>query len=406
MSYHYLLDLAAILISTKILGLFTKKVAMPQVVGALLSGLILGPMGLNFLQETDFIIQVSEVGVIILMFSAGLESDVKELKKSGKASFLVACLGVIVPLAGGFALAHFYPIGTTDLLKNIFIGVILTATSVSITVETLKELGKLTSRSGNIILGAALIDDILGIIALTVIIGLSKGNVDILTVLLKIVGFFAISMVLGYFIHKYFDKWMRSASFDLRRFPLIAFAFCLFWSYVAEEVFGVADITGAFVAGLMIAKTYRCSYVTHRVETLGYLFFAPCFFASIGLKVILPEMGANIIIFSILLCIIAVLTKIVGCALGAKLCNLPNRTCLRVGVGMICRGEVALIVASKGLAAGLISETMFAPVIIMVIVTTIVTPILLKVVYKDGDNKTVEADDPLINRMEKCDIQA
>ncbi len=197
-TYNYLFDLAIILLSTKLLGLITRKVRMPQVVGALLAGLLLGPAVFNILKETSFIHQTAEIGVVVLMFCAGMETDIKELKRSGKASFLIALIGVVVPLVGGFAVAYFFnqpqviasDASCSTFLQNIFIGIILTATSVSITVETLKELGKLKTRSGNAILGAAVIDDILGIIGLTVITSLADSSVNVVVVLLKIVGFF------------------------------------------------------------------------------------------------------------------------------------------------------------------------------------------------------------------------
>ena len=204
--YSYLLDLAVILLCTKLLGLATRKVQMPQVVGALMAGLILGPAMCGVLTETNFIKAVAELGVIVLMFCAGLETDIKELKASGKASFIIALCGVLVPLAGGFALAYFFnkpgmiasDAGGSIFLQNIFIGIVLTATSVSITVETLKELGKLKTRSGNAILGAAIIDDILGIIALTIVTSLADSSVKLWVVLLKIVGFFVFSAVVCY----------------------------------------------------------------------------------------------------------------------------------------------------------------------------------------------------------------
>jgi len=406
MSYYFLVDIALILLSTKLLGLFTRKIAMPQVVGALLAGLVLGPAGFDVLHETDFLVQVSEVGVIILMFSAGLETDISELKKTGTASFLVALLGVIIPLIGGFVVASIFNTGVDTLLQNIFIGVILTATSVSITVETLKELGKLSTRSGNIILGAALIDDVLGIIALTLVMGMAQGDVNIFMVILKIVVFFVVSGVVGYFFHKIFDKWMLKSNIDRRRFSIIAFAFCLLYAFVAEEFFGVADITGAFVAGLIIAKTQRCAYVAHRIDTLGYLFFTPVFFASIGLKAVIPAMSNDILIFSLLIIVVSIVSKIIGCGLGAKICKLPNVSALRIGVGMICRGEVALIIATKGVSAHLMKEEFFTPIILMVIITTIVTPILLKIVYRDKGHTTVYAQDPLVDRMRSKDESA
>ena len=192
--YSYLLDLAIILLSTKVLGLATRKVQMPQVVGALLAGLLLGPAALGWITETNFIHEVAEIGVIVLMFCAGMETDIKELKESGKASFIIALFGVVVPLIGGFAAAWFFnrpdliasDASCSIFLQNIFIGIILTATSVSITVETLKELGKLKTRSGNAILGAAIIDDILGIIALTIVTSMADSSVNVTVVLLKV----------------------------------------------------------------------------------------------------------------------------------------------------------------------------------------------------------------------------
>ena len=189
-SYSFLMTVAIILLSTKLLGLLTKRIAMPQVVGALLAGLILGPACLGVIHETTFLDQIAEIGVIVLMFTAGLETDIGELKRSGKASFLIALIGVIVPLAGGFVIASIFNTQSDAVLQNVFIGVILTATSVSITVETLKEMGKLSTRSGNAILGAALIDDILGILALTLITSLADPSVKIGIVLIKIAAFF------------------------------------------------------------------------------------------------------------------------------------------------------------------------------------------------------------------------
>lgn len=393
--YKYLFDLAIILLSTKLLGLVTKKIRMPQVVGALCAGLILGPaFGLNILSETDFITRLSEIGVIILMFTAGLETDIKELKKTGLASFVIALLGVIVPLAGGFGLAVLFNEGsdsldTSPFLQNIFIGIILTATSVSITVETLKELGRLSTKSGNAILGAALIDDILGIIALTVVTSLADPEVEIWVVLVKIVAFFAFAIGVGFIVHWGYKKWTTNDKADLRRYTIIAFVICLLMSFVAEQYFGVADITGAFIAGMLISNTQRTKYIAAKFETLSYLLLSPIFFASIGLKVVLPSMSTSIIIFTVALTVFAVISKIVGCGLGAKICGFKNKDCLRVGVGMVSRGEVALIVASKGAAVGLMNPTLFGPVVIMVVATTIVTPILLKLVYRSKNKSEV-----------------
>ncbi|MEO2189317.1 cation:proton antiporter [[Clostridium] innocuum] len=403
-SYRYLLDVALILLSTKVFGLLTRRIEMPQVVGALVAGLLLGPACFNIVQESEFLDHIAEIGVIVLMFSAGLETDISELKKSGRNSFVIAVIGVLVPLIAGYVLASFFNTEPEAFLQNMFIGVILTATSVSISVETLKEMGKLSTPSGNAILGAALIDDILGIVALTIITGMADTSVQLTEVMLKIVAFFVLAIVVGVFarkgIEKLFDRYQKVH----RRFSILSFAFCLLFAYVAEAFFGVADITGAFIAGLIISGTSRCNYVQMRIETLSYLLISPVFFASIGLKVVLPEMSTSIMIFSVLLLILAILTKIVGCGLGAKLCRYENIQSLRIGIGMVSRGEVALIVASKGMKVGLMNEAFFGPIIIMVVLTTVVTPILLKIVFKDRENDPdVYASSELIEDYEKIE---
>ncbi|NGU66714.1 cation:proton antiporter [Clostridium perfringens] len=391
LSYEFLFDLALILISTKLFGLITKKVRMPQVVGALVAGVILGPAVLNVLSETEFIQKLAELGVIVLMFTAGLETDINQLKKTGKASFIIAVLGVIIPLVGGFFIANIFNKGNdvNTILQNVFIGIILTATSVSITVETLKEMGKLKTRAGNAILGAAIIDDILGIIALTVTTSLADPSINVIIVLAKIVMFFIFAGLAGYLFHWAFIKLDERYQRDLRRFVIIAFVFCLLLSFSAEEFFGVADITGAFIAGLVISDSNRSNYLNSRFETLSYMLLSPIFFASIGIKVQLTAMTKTIFIFAILLLIVAILSKIFGCALGAKLCKYSNRESIQIGTGMISRGEVALIVANKGIAMGLMLPEFLAPVVIVVVVTTIVTPILLKVVF---NNKSKSVD--------------
>ena len=387
LSYHYLLDIALILLATKLLGLFTRRLQMPQVVGALLAGVVLGPAMLNLLHETTFIKQVAELGVIILMFNAGLETNITELRKAGKASFVIALIGVLVPLAGGFGIAYLFNRGdlvqgnTSAFLQNVFIGVILTATSVSITVETLKELGKLDTRAGSAILGAALIDDIMGIIALTVISSFADPSVNIWAVLLKISLFFVFVALVGFLFYKGFSLLIKRNNRDLRRYVIVAFVLCLIMSFSAERFFGVADITGAYFAGLIICNTERSKYIASRFETLSYMLLSPIFFASIGIAVELPSMTVSILLFSLLLLVVAILTKILGCGFGAKLCGYSNAEATQIGVGMVSRGEVALIVANKGAALGLMSSVFFGPTIIIVIVTTIITPILLKIVF-------------------------
>ena len=395
LSYEFLFDIALILMSTKLLGLLTKKIQLPQVVGALLAGLLLGPACLNILHETDFIIQLAELGVIVLMFTAGLETDIKELKKTGKASIIIAILGMIVPLIGGFTLATvFNKGGISDaqapiLLQNIFIGIILTATSVSITVETLKELGKLNTRAGNAILGAAIIDDILGVIALTIVTSATSTEVSIGLVLIKIVLFFIVGGSAGFIFSKAMEHSMNRYNMDLRRFVILSFVFCLLLSFCAEHFFGVADITGAFMAGLVLSNTPRKHYIMNRFDTTAYMLLSPIFFASIGIKVIVPEMTPALIAFSIALVIMAILTKVLGCGIGAKICRYTTQEAIQIGTGMVSRGEVALIVASKGSAFGLMGSVFFGPIVIMVVVTTVITPVLLKLVFSKKSSITV-----------------
>ena len=406
-SYTYVLDLELILLSTKVVGLLTRRVRLPQVVGALLAGLILGPACLGILHQTDFIYQVSEIGVIVLMFCAGLETDIDELKRTGKASFVIALFGVLIPLVGGFAVAAYFnrpgmlesTASTSLMLQNIFIGVILTATSVSISVETLKEMGKLNTRAGNAILGAAIIDDILGIIALTIITSLADSSVNVFLVLGKIVAFFVFVGVGGYLLHIVFQKWVKGYERDLRRFVILAFVICLVFSYCAEEFFGVADITGAFFAGLIITKTTHTDYIARRFSTLSYLLLSPVFFANIGLQVVLPKMSTMIIVFAVVLVLVAVLTKVVGCGLGAKLCKYSNQDCMRIGTGMISRGEVALIVASKGNAVGLMSADLLGPVVIVVVITTIIAPIFLKMTFSGKKKESAYEENNLMKKV-------
>lgn len=351
-----------------------------------------GPAGVGILTETSFLQSVAEIGVIVLMFCAGMETDIKELKACGNGSFIIALCGVLVPLAGGFATAYFFnrpgmiesDASASIFLQNIFIGVILTATSVSITVETLKELGKLKTRSGNAILGAAIIDDILGIVALTIVTSISDPSVKIGMVMLKIVGFFVFAAVVGFIFYKLYKNWVDKANKEKHRHTIVAFVFCLLMAYIAEDVFGVADITGAFIAGLIISNVQRSTYLETKFDTLSYLLLSPVFFASIGLKVELPKMSAAIVGFAVALTIVAVLTKVVGCGFGAKICHYKNYQAKRIGIGMISRGEVALIVASKGTALGLLGSAFLGPIIIVVVITTIITPVFLKVVFAPG----------------------
>ena len=376
-NYNFLVSIAIIMLTTKILGDLTNKFNLTQVVGALLAGVVVGPSCLGLIAETDFISCTAEIGVILLMFMAGMDTDINEIKSNAKACIITACIGVIVPLIGGtLAYALYFHADMSDytqMLKSIFVGVLLTATSVSITVEALREMGKLEGKVGNAILGAAVLDDIIGIVVLTVVSSLKDSSVSISAVLLKILAYLAAMAILAVVIYKCRDQIDRNI--HKRRISTYALAACLLISFASEHFFGVADITGAFLLGLFLSKCKIRSEVARKLSVPSYLFFSPVFFASVGLKVELEGLNGSLILFSLILLLIAVLTKIVGCGLGVKICGFTNIEALQVGVGMVSRGEVALIVAQKGYA---MDAALFPPIVIVVIATTIITPVILK----------------------------
>lgn len=396
MNYEFLLWIALILISTKVLGLLCKAVHLPEVVGALLAGVILGPSALGLMSmEGDtgtLLTYVAEMGVIFLMFSAGLDTDLKELKANIGASFVTALIGVIVPLIGGmigYALYFGEDLSNYDqMLQSLFVGVVLTATSVSITVETLREMGRLSGKVGMTILGAAIIDDILGMVVLAVVSSMKDTSVKPTTVLIKIVLYFVLILILFMVTSRL--EFAIEKNDHKRRVAIFAIAFCFILAYVSEIGFGIADITGAYFVGVMLCQSKIRDYVDVKIHDVSTVFFSCIFFASVGLKVTLGGMTLKVWMFAVILTLIAIISKMVGCGLGAKICKFTWKESLQTGVGMISRGEVALIVAEKGRQVGLISEDLFAPIILVVIVTTLITPILLKVVFK-GDEPAERA---------------
>ena len=388
MDYTVFLWISIIILSTKILGVLCKKIDLPEVVGFLIAGIILGPTCLNIITLTGdngtFLEDASELGVIFLMFSAGLTTEMDEMRKNIGASLVTAIVGVAVPFIGGLvSFTCFYHADMSDynqMLEGLFMGVVLTATSVSITVQTLRELGKLGGRVGTTILGAAVIDDILGIVVLTIVSSLKDTSVSVGSIFIKIAMYVVVILIL-FFVTIKFEPVIDGAD-KKRRAGLYAIAFALLLAYISEEFFGIADITGAYFAGLMLSLSKTSEYIENKVENVTNMFFGSIFFACIGIKVSFGGMDASTWVFAIIFTLVAILTKVVGCGLGAKCCKLNWKESLQVGVGMISRGEVALIVADKGRAYGIVSDAMFPPVVVMVIITTLVTPILLKLVFK------------------------
>lgn len=393
-SYEVLRDLAIILLFAKCFGILARKFKAPQVVGQIIAGLIVGPCLLGWISQTEFITEMAEVGVIILMFSVGLESDLKELIKTGPVAFLIACAGVFVPLVCGAVLyMGFYgvsPWGSENFYKAVFMGTIMTATSVSITVASLQELGKIKSKVGTAIVSAAIIDDVIGIIVLTFVIGFKNPESNPGMVVVKTVAFFAVAIVGGFLVYKLFltlDKRYPHT----RRIPIVSVAFCFALSYIAEKYFGIADITGAYVAGVVLCNLSDNEYIERKVDVSSYMFFGPIFFASIGLKTSFDSMNGKLIAFCICFVIVALLAKVIGCGLVGRLCKYSGSDSLKIGVGMMTRGEVALIVAQKGLAAGLLTADYFTAVILLILVSSILTPIVLKLLYTREDKKAASA---------------
>ena len=338
-SYVFLLSIAIMLLSTKVLGDATNKVNMTQVVGALLAGVLLGPSCFGLIEETDFLAKTAEIGVILLMFTAGLDTDINEMKKNSVACLAIASIGVIVPLVGGTACYYFFfTPGTAsydDILKAVFVGVTLTATSVSITVEALREMGKLEGKVGNAILGAAVIDDIIGIIVLTVVISMKDTSVSISAILLKILIYAVIMLVMGYLLNRFQET--IDTNLGKRRITTYIVAACFIVAYATETFFGIADITGAYLLGLFFSQHRVKKEIARKITVPSYLFFSPIFFASVGLKVEFSGLTGRLMVFSLLLLAVAVLTKVLGCGLGAKLCGFTSREALQVGVGMVSR---------------------------------------------------------------------
>ena len=383
-------DLAIIVVFAKVFGLIARKLKAPQVVGEIIAGLVVGPSVLGIVKLNQFLDICAGLGVVLLMFSAGLGTNLKQLLHTGVKALLIACAGVLVPLIGGTLLYMgfygFSAIGTPQFFTAVFIGVIMTATSVSITVETLKELGKLKTELGTTILSAAIIDDVIGIMVLTFVIGFKNPDSNPGFVALSTLAFFALSVVLGFVIYKAFKiidkRWPHT-----RRIPILALALCFGLSYVAEKVFGIADITGAYVAGIILSKLHDSDYIEQKMDINSYMIFGPIFFASIGLKTEISGFTWELLLFLLAFVAVALVSKIIGCGAMSRLCGFKGSDTLKVGVGMMTRGEVALIVAQRGLTEGMIGSQYFTSVILLIIVSSILTPIILKLLYARDEKK-------------------
>ncbi len=386
-SVRFLLDLAVLLFTAKAFGIAAKKLGAPEVVGQIAAGLLLGPAVLGWVTETDFLAQMAEIGVMMLMFEAGLETDLQKMRKTGLKATIIAFAGVVVPVVSGMLLfMAFYGFGgpgSDQFLKGLFIGVIISATSVSITVAALKELGKLNDEVGTAITGAAIIDDVIGIVVLTIVIGMKPGagSPGVWSILLKVVLFFALAIGSGFLVNL-FMHWLDEHYPHMRRVPIASLCYCFLLGYIAETYFGIADITGAYLAGVVLCNLSERDYIEKKIDISSYMVFAPLFFTGIGLKTSFSAMNARLLIFSILFVVVALIGKVVGCGGSALFLGFNRKDSLKIGIGMMSRGEVALITAQKGLAAGLLTADFFTAIILLILVSSIVTPICLNYVYR------------------------
>ncbi len=384
MTSEFLVPLIVILIASQLGGWLSHRISLPSVFGILVVGLLLGPSVLGLIHSSESLAELAQLGVLILMFLAGLETDATEMRRMGKTSFLTALGGVGLPFLAGAGVARLFGLG---VFESMFIGAILTATSVSISARTLQELGKLQTRVGTVVLGAAVIDDILGVIVLSLVIGMAGGS-DSLFAIIKMIVFFPIAIIVGYGAMPTISRWLKDWHHHEAGLAMVLGVVLLFaW---ASEVFGgMAAVTGAYLAGLLLGRTEMAHRINQGASALGYAFFIPLFFVGIGLEAQASSLG-SMPLFTVVLVIVAVLTKAVGCFLGARVGGCTNLESLRIGVGMISRGEVALVIATLGLQSRVIDQGVFTTTVIMTLVTTLITPLPLKLVYMIPDQSHVQ----------------
>jgi Kef-type K+ transport system membrane component KefB len=368
--------LAAILIGAKLAGRLSQRIGLPSVFGELVLGLVLGPSLLNLIRPNDPLALLAEVGVILLMFRAGLETDLVQMRQVGLAATIVALGGVLLPFGGGFALGRMF--GLSDL-PALFVGAVLTATSVSISAEVLRELGHLRGKVGATILGAAVIDDVLGVLVLSLVLGLA-GKGDPLIAVGQMAVFFPVAWFIGDRLLPQLRKIEHLAGGQDTVLAILLGLVMLF-AWAAEALGSVADITGAYLLGIVVARYTDEEHVVHHGSSaLAYAFVVPVFFVNIGLEANVTTLGAAPL-FTILMVLLAIAGKVVGCGVGALTMRMSPREALQIGIGMTARGEVALVMIAAGRAAGLVNDTLFTATIVMALVTTLITPPLLRLAF-------------------------
>lgn len=386
------LTLPIVIMSAKLGGWVSVRLRQPAVLGELLAGLILGPTVIDLIHQPFFtdpkalgevVLDLAEIGVVFLMFVAGMEVDLREMTRAGRVAVLGGVLGVVVPLALGALVA--LPFGYQGQAA-FFVGIILTATSVSISAQTLLELGVLRTKEGIALLGAAVVDDVLVIVLLSVflaLVGGAGGVADVVVVLVRMVVYLALAGVLGWFVLPRLAQWIDRQPISEGLTALVV-AGALLFAWSAEVVGGLAAITGAFIAGVGLGRSSLRDKIENKMHTVTYGVFVPVFFVSVGLEANVREISGPVLPFLLALFVVAVLSKLLGSGLGARLGGFDNRQALRVGTGMVSRGEVGLIVASIGVIEGIISQEIFSAVVVLVLLTTLITPLLLRAVFPKG----------------------
>lgn len=390
--YVVLLPLGIILVVSKLLSKVCRKINLPQVIGMLLAGVLIGV--LNYIPTVgEFVLSptavtglgfFAKIGVILIMFAAGLDIDIKQIRVIGVPAILITMVGVAVPMVLGFGVAQLC-MPQNGIAANLFYGSILTATSVSVTVATLQELGRLNSKVGSTVVAAAILDDIIGIIVLSVVSSLggtsSAGQSDVLWVIIKTVLFFIAAIVVGLGASKLFT-WIEKKFPHHRLLPILSVALCFLFAYSSEMIFGIADITGAFVAGLVLSVNPEHSYIERRSDIMSYMIFTPVFFANIGITTQITSIDSGMILFGLLFIVAGLVGKVVGCGGTALLCRYGLKDSFRVGIGMMARAEVALVCAQKGVEIGMISSSIMPFIVVLIILSSFVTPILMRASYK------------------------
>ncbi|EHN59682.1 cation:proton antiporter [Oenococcus kitaharae] len=373
--------LCLILLMTTLAGQLSAKANLPVVIGQLVVGVVIGPAVLNWVQPNDLTQIFSEIGVVILMFMAGLESDLHLLRRFMKPSLLVAVTGMLLPLISFFAVGELFGLNRTE---SLFLALIFSATSVSITVEVLKEMNRLNSREGITILGAAVADDILSVILLSLISG-DTGASNILRTIISQIAFFVILIAAARWLIPQLMKW--SGIFDLRVSEvLMALILCFAFSYLAD-LMGLSSVIGAFFSGIAIGQTSFKQIINEGIQPIGYALFIPIFFVSIGLDLRLTGLIDDWLFFTILT-IIAVLSKTLGAGLGARLFSFSYRSSLMIGFGMVSRGEMALIIAQIGFQDKLLSSDRYSAVIAAIFAATLIAPFLLRAIIGSHPKNT------------------